>query len=76
MNTREVDGVVQNNFIERLKTSLVLADTMCCGKEFYRGTTLGKYDPRCTWVRVSGLYKGRLWEWRRSGAGWGVKIDN
>ena len=24
---------------------------------------------------VSGLYKGRLWEWQRFGAGWGVKID-
>ena len=24
-------------------------------------------------MRVGGLYRGRLWQWRRSGVGWGVK---
>jgi len=50
----------------------VLADRYdaLCGKEFHRGTTLGKYNPRCAWVWVSGLYKAKLWKWRRSGAGW------
>ena len=52
--------------MEHLKVSCELADAVCCGKEFHSGTTLGRYEPRCAWVRLAPpltvkLFKEALW---------------